>query len=246
MDEYTLQDLFEAFVFIRRQGGTPDNALSELHRLRKGLSQEERSELAHLIRQWEKTEGATHSPDPDHQITPTPFPISSSPMLLKECPRCHRTQSSTAIYCYYCGTLLTRTGTPFVLYDPESIQSLTFTSQSLLVFTIRGHEENPIRTFVPSRQAIIIGRASEDGVLIPDIDLSRYDAQSYGVSRAHAAIHRKGKGITILDMGSLNYTFLNGERVFPQEDRLLSSGSELRLGRMVMSITFEFLRQDTK
>lgn len=238
--EYTIRDLFESFVFMRRQGSTPDYALRELRHFRPRVSPEERFELAHLIRQWEKAEGVSYPPDPDNAIQPPPRPATRAvDSTLISCPRCHRTQPPKALYCYYCGTLLTPTGTPFLLYDVDSHQETNFGAQSILVFTVRSFEHKPIRIKVPSQYPLIVGRTTEDSVLIPDIDLGEFDGHGMGVSRVHATLQRKGNVVTLSDMGSLNYTYLNGERVFPQEDRLLSDGSELRLARMVIRVSFD-------
>jgi pSer/pThr/pTyr-binding forkhead associated (FHA) protein len=48
------------------------------------------------------------------------------------------------------------------------------------------------------------------------------------VSRAHARLERRGAEVFVLDLGSTNYTRVNGERV---GERALRNGDEVRFGR---------------
>ncbi len=65
-----------------------------------------------------------------------------------------------------------------------------------------------------------LGRVGENEITLPDREVSRH----------HARIIRNGKQYHIEDLGSLNGTFVNGERLEPNKPQLLSSGSEVRLG----------------
>jgi len=48
------------------------------------------------------------------------------------------------------------------------------------------------------------------------------------VSRLHARIERRGEGHVVIDLGSTNYTRVNGETV---GERTLAAGDEVRFGR---------------
>jgi pSer/pThr/pTyr-binding forkhead associated (FHA) protein len=48
------------------------------------------------------------------------------------------------------------------------------------------------------------------------------------VSRAHARLERRGAEVFVLDLGSTNFTRVNGERV---GERALRHGDEVRFGR---------------
>ena len=56
------------------------------------------------------------------------------------------------------------------------------------------------------------------------------------VSRRHARITRRGDGWVVVDLGSTNFTRVNGQRV--RRERELENGDELRFGRAV----FRFVR----
>jgi pSer/pThr/pTyr-binding forkhead associated (FHA) protein len=49
------------------------------------------------------------------------------------------------------------------------------------------------------------------------------------VSRRHASIERRGDCWVVVDLGSTNFTRVNGERV--RRERELADGDEIRLGR---------------
>ena len=49
------------------------------------------------------------------------------------------------------------------------------------------------------------------------------------VSRRHARLERRGEAWVVVDLGSTNFTRVNGERVL--RERELADGDELRLGR---------------
>jgi hypothetical protein len=238
--EYTVRDLFEAFVYLRRQGATPDYALQELKRLRPTISVTERGELANMIRQWEKTEGLHHRPNPEAKIQPPPPPPPPSPPPTKvACPECKTLNPTDARYCFSCGTLLTRVGTQQLFAEDEGTEGTSFGNLSSLIFTVRGFEDKPIRVNLEEFQEVIVGRTGPDSVIMPDVDLTDYNARDLGVSRVHGTLKRKDSVVTLSDMGSVNHTYLNGERIFPQEIRVLRDGDEIRLGRLVMRVTFQ-------
>jgi len=49
------------------------------------------------------------------------------------------------------------------------------------------------------------------------------------VSRRHASIERRGEGWVVVDLGSTNFTRVNGDRV--RREHELAHGDEIRLGR---------------
>jgi pSer/pThr/pTyr-binding forkhead associated (FHA) protein len=57
------------------------------------------------------------------------------------------------------------------------------------------------------------------------------------VSRRHARIERRGEGWVVVDLGSTNFTRVNGQRV--RRERELAHGDELRFGRAVCRFVSE-------
>ena len=90
-----------------------------------------------------------------------------------------------------------------------------------------------------SRNEFTMGRISEGQPIMPDIDLSPYQAYAAGVSRLHAVIKRSGFSVVFMDLGSANGTFLNGNRLSPNVEHTLNHGDIISLGKMRIQILIE-------
>ncbi|MFW5709357.1 MAG: FHA domain-containing protein [Chloroflexota bacterium] len=86
---------------------------------------------------------------------------------------------------------------------------------------------------------IVIGRADNTSPRQPDVDLTPFGALEKGVSRVHAAIERSDDVLTLVDMGSSNGTNLNGQRLVPDQPRVLRDGDEIRFGKLVAHLYFK-------
>jgi pSer/pThr/pTyr-binding forkhead associated (FHA) protein len=86
------------------------------------------------------------------------------------------------------------------------------------------------------RNEYTVGRISEGQPVVPDLDLSPYQAYTAGVSRMHILLKRDGKRVVIMDLGSANGTYVNGKRLTPQTERLLSHGDVVALGKFKFQI----------
>jgi hypothetical protein len=89
---------------------------------------------------------------------------------------------------------------------------------------------------LPERKEFTLGRASSDQPIIPDIDLTPYNAYKSGVSRLHATIRLADEKMTIVDLGSANGTQLNGEKIEPNVPSELMHGDVVKLGRLKIQI----------
>jgi pSer/pThr/pTyr-binding forkhead associated (FHA) protein len=85
-------------------------------------------------------------------------------------------------------------------------------------------------------QPATIGRADLGSGFRPDIDLSSYGAQDYGVSREHARLHLKDQRLYLVDLGSSNGTFVAGQRLTPYKPHVLHEGDEILLGRLAARV----------
>jgi hypothetical protein len=86
------------------------------------------------------------------------------------------------------------------------------------------------------RNEYILGRVSEGQPVVPDLDLSPYQAYATGVSRMHALLKRDGKRVIIVDLGSANGTYVNGKRLLANVERLLSHGDVVALGKFKFQV----------
>jgi len=86
------------------------------------------------------------------------------------------------------------------------------------------------------RNEFTLGRISEGQPVMPDVDLSPYQAYASGVSRLHALIKRDGKRVILMDLGSANGTYVNGKRLTANVERLLSHGDVVALGKFKFQV----------
>ena len=93
----------------------------------------------------------------------------------------------------------------------------------ILLKIIKGTGEGKILT-VPDGRAFTLGRGTDASYLIPDPLLSR----------EHCALHSDADGCTVVDLKSLNGTFLNGKRMI--DTRALTPGDRLRVGSVVFEV----------
>jgi FHA domain len=86
------------------------------------------------------------------------------------------------------------------------------------------------------RNEFTLGRISEGQSIMPDIDLSPYQAYASGVSRLHAIIKRDADHVMLMDLGSSNGTFINGKRLNPNMEHALNNGDVVALGKLKLQI----------
>lgn len=91
---------------------------------------------------------------------------------------------------------------------------------------------------IPNVEGLILGRSDSSSTYLPDIDLSEYAARDKGVSRRHAVLVRYRGMIHIVDLSSVNGTFLNGERLLPDVPYPVKIGDELSLANLNMLIFY--------
>jgi pSer/pThr/pTyr-binding forkhead associated (FHA) protein len=81
-------------------------------------------------------------------------------------------------------------------------------------------------------EGFILGRSDTKSSYLPDVDLAVFKALDKGVSRRHAAlVHYEGY-LHIVDLSSVNGTFLNGQRLNPETPYPVCLEDKLVLGEM--------------
>jgi hypothetical protein len=86
---------------------------------------------------------------------------------------------------------------------------------------------------------LMIGRQEADNSNAVDIDLAPYGAREKGVSRRHATLYRTRHTLSVVDLNSINGTYLNGIRLVPHQPRLLRDNDEICLGNMRFHMCFD-------
>jgi hypothetical protein len=87
-----------------------------------------------------------------------------------------------------------------------------------------------------SRNEFTLGRLSEGQPIMPDIDLTPYQAYASGVSRLHAVVKRESDRVLVMDLGSSNGTYVNGRRINPHVEESLNHGDILALGKLKIQV----------
>ncbi len=164
------------------------------------------------------------------------------------CPNCQYEELSGALFCSQCGSQLTQieeqvatstiqtatienafNGTSIPSFPPppadaaDSIIALHILNSGDIIHANGGKE-------------FTLGRSTPGQSIVPDIDLTPYQAYEAGVSRLHANIRIKGSQITVMDLESANGTRINGKPIDPLAEHSLMHGDILTLGKIKIQI----------
>lgn len=140
------------------------------------------------------------------------------------CTRCGHPNKDGARFCANCGGPLqddpTLSLTPVDAED-EGTEEFPFPHDELepgqaLLLVKRG--PNAGSTFLIEEDSTSLGRSPESEIFLDDVT----------VSRRHAEIRRRADEFFVHDLGSLNGTYVNGERV---DVTKLASGDEVQIGK---------------
>ncbi|MEZ4672120.1 MAG: FHA domain-containing protein [Anaerolineae bacterium] len=129
---------------------------------------------------------------------------------------------------------------PLKAVQPES-------RQNTCVLFVAGHSDMPIVLNV--QQPVSVGRQMGSGSLKSHVDLTRYDAANWGVSRVHVLITNTDGDFYVEDQESVNGTYVNGDSLKPKTPTKLKNADEIRLGQLRLYIYFlddaDFIEQNT-
>ncbi len=240
-------ETFEVYVQMRNGGKDAKASLEALRARIEVLSPTERNEMVRQVKIWEGQRStsingvATKPANQDAH----PARIAAKPQARTTCPRCGQSNPPGELFCTNCGNFLggaTSSHETVRLQDPDAVAHSAdfFGVESELVLMVLPKGET--YTIQPQnyKHEMVIGR-SEGSTMRPDIDLSAHNAGEMGVSRLHVALQYNVKNnlLSVSDMKSANGTFINGQKLYPQEVRVLRDGDELRLGRLVLRVYFQ-------
>ena len=166
----------------------------------------------------------------------------------KFCPSCQRRNRVDAVNCEYCGQPLksvpenypstvdvTGDTKSFVEDFNEKIEQVNreVPAEGIAIYLLG--LTHPIE--VRLENEFLLGRttqATDEKV----VDLTFYNAYTLGVSRRHLMVRRSGDGYEVMDLNSSNGTWVNEQRLVPQQPFPLKSGSQIRLGNMRIFVAF--------
>ncbi len=163
------------------------------------------------------------------------------------CPNCQHQEYTGALFCSKCGAQFVQpqaSGTTTAIYTsiPDTatqIETPAFPTppdeckDSQVALSVFDSEK---AIFLHSSEEFSLGRATSGQPIVPDIDLSPYNAYETGVSRLHASLNIRNRPITVQDLGSVNGTRVNGKKLAPHSTTSLSHGDILTLGKLKIQI----------
>ncbi|MDD5371508.1 MAG: FHA domain-containing protein [Anaerolineaceae bacterium] len=170
------------------------------------------------------------------------------------CPTCQHHEFSGTLFCSECGAQLT-------IAEPLSTHSIYRSQSDSLTSTVSqagnsGREVNKPSSLtaypgssvtlrvvdgghslpLAGRSEYTLGRVAEGQPILPDVDLSPYEAYALGVSRLHAALKLVNQRVFVVDLGSSNGTRVNGQKIVSNVDYPLNHGDTLTLGKLKLEI----------
>jgi len=145
------------------------------------------------------------------------------------CPACGKSNPDKSAYCSQCGAYLgsmNQEGDTTITFTPVEaeveqeevvlVPEEELSAGAAMLVIKRGPSAGT--RFLLTKETTTAGRHPESDVFLDDIT----------VSRRHAEIQRAGSAFRIVDMGSLNGTYVNKSRV---EETDLESGDEIQIGK---------------
>lgn len=165
------------------------------------------------------------------------------------CPNCQHKELPGALFCSECGAQLvnvdilnTRTiqRTTTDQLDPrkempEVIEKPVVTKTTDPNVSLHIIDSGQV-LHLKDRREFTLGRTVEGQPILPDVDLSPFDAFSLGVSRLHAAIRIVNKEVVVTDLGSSNGTRVNGQKIVPHVDYPLNHGDIIAVGKLKIQV----------
>jgi hypothetical protein len=146
------------------------------------------------------------------------------------CRRCGHENEAGANFCSSCGASLgdedETTASLGILEDRHDLEQqlgelLDDLAPDVGLLVVR-RGPNAGSTYALDAETTSIGRHPDSDLFLDDVT----------VSRRHAAIHRDGEGYEINDVGSLNGTYVQGERI---DTAPLTDMAEVQIGRFVLT-----------
>jgi pSer/pThr/pTyr-binding forkhead associated (FHA) protein len=161
------------------------------------------------------------------------------------CPACKLKNDASATVCVHCQSalhpseIISYRTTRKVSGEGQTFDTDEFrkrvgipTDGIMVVLQESGQEIATVK-----EKRFILGRKVEN-IHETILDLSAYGAYGLGVSRLHVLVQKTKNGYEVSDMDSTNGTWLNDEELIPNKFYPISSGAQIRMGKMYIALLF--------
>lgn len=140
-----------------------------------------------------------------------------------QCKICRASFNPGTLFCLECGHTL--------------FKGTALAEGTLPLFNAQIHyllPESGRRGALSLTEPIWVGRADPEQGFWPSLDLTDDNGLTLGVSRRHALIESSEDGVTIIDQGSSNGTWMDQEKLTPDHPYPLPNTTIVRFGRLVV------------
>lgn len=161
-----------------------------------------------------------------------------------KCPVCGTENRPGVIVCESCQNDLYS-----ALLEQVSTKQLDKNRERMLQIDTTMPSSNPIVVYVrnapeplaiPRSGKVIFGRSDDTGQSeVPDVDLEEYNGNELGVSRLHLELDTTLIPPTITDLDSYNGSYINGQKLAPNQAYPVQSSDEIRLGRIILRLFYD-------
>lgn len=240
MADDDLKVIFQEYTRLRLNGLEAAEAVRALYTHLNKIDANMRAELARSMRAWENQRTEKIPFLEREQLKKASEAYTENHTVI--CKNCGKSNSAADVTCYSCGEPLTNLikGTD-LLSDKLSLDDAQLKVDSILHLIPKDAKLPPL-LLRPQHGTgrMIIGR-NEDKDSIIDVDLNPYKAIEKGVSRLHASLiyDKISETLMLFDMGSTNGTFINGQKLHPNERRALRQHDEILFGTLGFRIIYK-------
>lgn len=236
----SLEDILAEYMRIRQHGLSVHEALLTLKTHVEPLDNVNRETLSQLIRSWEK--GALSL---EEVLNGDTNPPKTDQIIWIRCPNCDKKNRVKEVFCYNCGEILQKDSSTTVSSiesdDTEDIfPNEYFSDGSIIILDAQNADEHFELRPQLQESRITIGRGTQSRGATANVSFTSAQSVELGVSRLHVAIHfdKYQNVLRVEDLDSANGTFINNQRLYPKELRILCNRDELRLGRMLLHVKY--------
>lgn len=159
------------------------------------------------------------------------------------CARCNTPLEPGDAYCPSCGQDLPRS-TPIGITCPQCAAinlpgnahcETCGTALPLRPYLVVMNTGLRMSLFDADQTAVVVGRSDALSGVAPDLDLEPYVGELAGLSRRHARLTWRDGQCWIEDLNSVNWTYINNQRLPPERPAPLKDGDLLRLGNVLLT-----------
>lgn len=180
------------------------------------------------------------------QVTGAPAPAMAPTMAGGAgCPQCGFVNVPGALFCEQCGSPQAVAAAPAAaapvnvpLPQPVAAPPVAYPAPAAVGFMtgrLVVQSSNASLPLPQGRQEATLGREDPVSNIFPDVNLDPHGGHDAGVGRQHAKLVISGGQLCLVDLNSVNGSFVNRQKLNPNQPQPIQDGDEIRLGRLVLT-----------